>query len=185
MKSHATAASIRPDRRDGIITMKTLDWIYKLSRWTLGIIFIYAGFVKLLEPKTFAVLIEAYGILPEDLLMPVAIVLPALEVAGGIGLLCEIEGSLAGITGLLVLFIIILGYGIRMGLDVDCGCFGPDDPEAKAFHGLRDSLYRDLAMLAGIGFMYGWRRYRAIQPVKITFIIRKLDKKRRKKDAYF
>jgi uncharacterized membrane protein len=165
-------------------TMNALDWLYKLCRWGLGIIFIYAGCVKLLEPRTFAVLIEAYGIVPQGLLMPVAVVLPALEVAGGIGLLCEIEGSLAGITGLLVLFIVILGYGIRMGLDVDCGCFGPDDPEAKAFHGLRHSLHRDLAMLAGIGFMYAWRRYRAIQPVKIKFLIRKLDKKRRKEDAY-
>ena len=169
----------------GLVTaMNALDWLYKLARWGLGIIFIYAGSVKLVEPRTFAVLIEAYGILPQDLLMPAAVVLPALEVAGGIGLLCEIEGSLAGITGLLVLFIIILGYGIRMGLDVDCGCFGPDDPEAKAFHGLRDSLYRDLAMLAGILFMYGWRRYRAIQTVKITSIFRKLDKRRRKEDAY-
>jgi uncharacterized membrane protein len=169
----------------GLVTpMNAFDWIYKLSRWTLGIIFIYAGCVKLLEPRTFAVLIEAYGIVPQGLLMPVAVVLPALEVAGGIGLLCEIEGSLAAITGLLVLFIAILGYGIRMGLDVDCGCFGPDDPEAKAFHGLREFLYRDLAMLAGIGFMYGWRRCRTIQPVKITFIIRKLGKKRWKEDAY-
>jgi uncharacterized membrane protein YphA (DoxX/SURF4 family) len=169
----------------GLVTaMNALDWLYKLARWGLGIIFIYAASVKLLEPRTFAVLIEAYGIVPQDLLMPVAVVLPALEVAGGIGLLWEIEGSLAAITGLLVLFIAILGYGIRMGLDVDCGCFGPDDPEAKAFHGLRESLYRDLTLLAGIGFMYGWRRYRTIQPVKITFIIRKLGKKRRKEDAY-
>ena len=165
-------------------TMNAFDWLYRLCRWGLGIIFIYAGSVKLLEPETFAVLIEAYGIVPQGLLMPVAVVLPALEVAGGIGLLWEIEGSLVGITGLLVLFIIILGYGIRMGLDVDCGCFGPDDPEAKAFHGLRNSLYRDLAMMAGIGFIYGWRRYRAIQTVKITSIIRKLDKRRRKEDAY-
>jgi len=168
----------------GIITMKTVDWIYKLARWGLGIIFIYAGSVKLLEPKTFAVLIEAYGILPQDLLVPAAVILPALEIAGGIGLLGEIEGSLAVIAGLLVLFIAILGYGIWMGLDVDCGCFGPDDPEARAFHGLRESLYRDLAMLAGIGFMYGWRRCRAIQPVKIAFIIRKPSKKRRREDAY-
>jgi uncharacterized membrane protein YphA (DoxX/SURF4 family) len=160
------------------------DWLYRLCRWGLGIIFIYAGCIKLLEPKTFAVLIEAYGIVPQGLLMPLAVVLPALEVAGGIGLLCEIEGSLAVITGLLVLFIAILGYGIRMGLDVDCGCFGPDDPEAKAFHGLRESLYRDLTLLAGIGFMYGWRRYRAIQPVKIGLIVKKLTKKGRREDAY-
>lgn len=164
--------------------MKAVDWIYKLVRWCLGIIFIYAGSVKLLEPKTFAVLIEAYGIVPQGLLMPVAVLLPVLEVAGGVGLLGEIEGSLAVIAGLLVLFSAILGYGIRMGLDVDCGCFGPDDPEAKAFHGLRGSFYRDLAMLAGIGFMYGWRRCRAIQPVKIACIIRKLSKKRRQEDAY-
>jgi Methylamine utilisation protein MauE len=169
----------------GLVTpMNAFDWLYKLCRWGLGIVFIYAGCAKLLEPRTFAVLIEAYGILPQVLLMPAAVVLPALEVAGGIALLWEIEGSLAVIAGLLLLFVAILGYGIRLGLDVDCGCFGPDDPEAKAFRGLRESLYRDLAMLAGIGFMYGWRRYRTIQPVKITLMIRKLGKKRRKEDAY-
>jgi len=88
------------------------------------------------------------------------------------------------IGGLLVLFIAILGYGIWMGLDVDCGCFGPDDPEAEAFHGLRLPLYRDMLMLAGIAYIYGWRRYRAIKPVKITFLINKLWKKRRTKNAY-
>jgi len=160
------------------------DWIYKLSRWILGGVFIYAGSIKLLEPKTFAVLIEAYGIVPEGLEMSVAIVLPALEVAAGIGLLFDIEGSLAVIAGLLVLFIATLSFGIWMGLDVDCGCFGPDEPETEAFHGLRMSLYRDLVMLAGIAFIYGWRRYRAIKPLKITLIIKKRFKKRRTEDAY-
>ena len=164
--------------------MRFIDWIYKLSRWGLGGVFIYAGSIKLLEPKTFAVLIEAYGIVPESLLMPLSIVLPAIEVAAGIGLLFDIEGSLSVITGLLVLFIAILGYGIWMGLDVDCGCFGPEDPEAEAFHGLKVSLYRDLVMLAGIGFMYMWRRYRTIEPLKIMLLINKFYKKRRTEDAY-
>jgi uncharacterized membrane protein YphA (DoxX/SURF4 family) len=57
--------------------MKTMDWLYRLCRWTLGGIFIYAGSTKLLEPEIFAVLIEAYGIVPERLLMPVAIGLPS------------------------------------------------------------------------------------------------------------
>ena len=149
-------------------------WIYKLTRWLLGGVFIYAGSTKLLEPETFAVLIEAYGVLPEILLMPVAVALPALEVTAGIGLLFDIEGSLSVVAVLVGLFIVILGYGIWMGLDVDCGCFGPDDPEAEAFHGLRLSLYRDLVMLAGIAFIYGWRRYRAIKPLKITLLINKL-----------
>ena len=164
--------------------MEMMDWSYRLCRWTLGGVFIYAGGTKLVEPEIFAVLIEAYGIVPERLLMPVAIGLPLLEVIAGIGLLFDIRGSLALITGLLVLFIVVLGYGIWMGLDVDCGCFGPDDPEAEAFHGLRLSLYRDLSMMAGVFFIYGWRRYRAIRPVSVMVMVNQLFNKRRKEDAY-
>ncbi len=164
--------------------MKTMDRLYRLCRWTLGFIFIYAGGIKLLEPEIFAVLIEAYGIVPEGLLMPVAIGLPLLEVIAGSGLLFDIRGSLALITGLLLLFIVVLGYGIWMGLDVDCGCFGSEDPEAEAFHGLRLSLFRDLAMLAGVIFIYGWRHYRAIRPAGVMVITNHLLSKRRKEDAY-
>jgi len=164
--------------------MKTLDWTYKLCRWTLGIIFIYAGSTKLPEPEIFAVLIEAYGIVPEGLLMPVAIGLPMLEVIAGIGLMLDIRGSMPLITGLLVLFITILGYGIWMGLDVDCGCFDPGDPEAEAFHGLRLSLFRDLFMMAGVIFLYGWRQYRAISPPGTMIFLNKLLGKRRKQNAH-
>ena len=128
------------------MNIRMFDWIYNLSRWCIGIIFIYAGTVKLLEPKIFAVLIDAYGIVPENLLIPVAVTLPAVEIVAGLGLLFDIEKSLFIISGLLVLFIAILGYGIRMGLDVDCGCFGPEEPEAKAFHGLKDDS------LSGFGY---------------------------------
>lgn len=164
--------------------MKILDWSYPAIRWILGFVFIYSGSMKLLDPVTFAVLIEAYGLLPDGLLLPVAVILASLEVVAGVGLVLDIRGSLSVIAGLLALFIAILGYGIHMGLDVDCGCFGPDDPEAEAFHGLRPALYRDLAMLAGIAFLYGWRRYRAIRPIRATYLIHKLLKRRRTEDAY-
>jgi uncharacterized membrane protein YphA (DoxX/SURF4 family) len=161
-----------------------MDWIYRTLRWLLGAVFIYAGSSKLLEPELFAVLIEAYGLVPDRLLMPLAICLPALEVAAGIGILFDVRGSLTTIAGLLVLFMAILAYGIGMGLDVDCGCFGPEDPEAEAFHGLRISLYRDLAMLAGVIFIYGWRRYRAIEPAAIRNLLGKPSRKRSVEDAY-
>jgi rhodanese-related sulfurtransferase/uncharacterized membrane protein YphA (DoxX/SURF4 family) len=147
------------------------DGCYKLIRWILGAVFIYAGSIKLLDPVAFGIMIEAYGVIPDRLILPAAILVAAMEVAAGIGLLFDIEGSLAAIAGLLSLFVAILSYGLWIGLDVDCGCFGPDDPEAEAFHGLRSSLYRDLVMLAGIAFLYGWRRYRGLKPVKITSII--------------
>ena len=159
-------------------------WIYILTRWILGGVFIYAGSTKLMAPRVFTVLIEAYGVVPESLLMPVAVGLPFLEVIAGFGLLFDIRGSLALITGLLVLFMVVLGYGIWMGLDVDCGCFGPEDPEAEAFHGLRLSLFRDLVMTAGVFFIYGWRRYRSIRPAGVTVIVKQLFSKKEKEDAY-
>jgi len=164
--------------------ISVFDSMYRLCRWGLGGLFIYAGSVKLLEPKTFAALIEAYGIVPEDLLLPVAIFLPALEVVAGIGLFFDVEGSFSVVAGLMGLFIAILSYGIWMGLDVDCGCFGPDDPEADAFHGLIQALYRDLIMLMGIVLMYVWRRYRAIKPVRMRLLMNKLTKRKGTQDAF-
>jgi len=144
--------------------MKAADLVYRLCCWTLGIVFVYAGVSKLITPKIFAVLIDAYGIVPDIMLMPVAVFLPALEVASGIGILFNIKGSLTIILGQVVLFLLILGYGIHMGLDIDCGCFGPEEPEALAFHGLRTAFNRDLILLAGICFAFGWRRFRGIRP---------------------
>ncbi|WP_022668103.1 MauE/DoxX family redox-associated membrane protein [Desulfospira joergensenii] len=148
--------------------MKIVDWAYRVCCWILGVVFIYAGTTKLFSPRVFAVLIEAYGIVPDVLLMPVAVFLPALEVAAGIGILFDVKGSLAAISGLVVMFLLILGYGIHMGLDVDCGCFGPEDPEALAFHGLRSAFNRDLGLMAGVVFAYAWRRYRGIAPKSLT-----------------
>jgi len=130
----------------------------------LAIVFIYAGATKFMDPLVFAVLIEAYGIVPEELIYPVAVFLPLLEVLAGALIIFDIRGSLTVICGLTILFMIILGYGIHMGLDVDCGCFGPEDPESKAFHGLRQAFVRDSVMLMDILFVYIWRRYRCIRP---------------------
>jgi len=148
-------------------------WLYRLLRWSLGGIFIYSGIAKLIAPITFAVLIDAYGLVPEVLLMPVAVIVPLLEVLAGVGLLVDLRGSLAVIAGLLLLFVAILGFGIHMGLDVDCGCFGPEDPEAKAYHGLGAALYRDIAMLAAVAFIYWWRSHSRIEPIRIETLMGK------------
>lgn len=144
--------------------MATLEWSYRLIRWILGVVFIYTGSTKLMDPSVFGVLIEAYGIVPESLVPLLAVTLPLLEMTAGIGLVFDIKGGLAMITGLLVLFIAVIGYGIHIGLDVDCGCFGPEDPEAKSFHGLKTAIYRDLLMLTGTCFAFGWRKFQGICP---------------------
>ena len=132
----------------------------------------YAGIVKLVDPDSFAVIIDAYGLVPENWVIPLAVGLPAFEVLAAGGLLFEVRGSLALISGLLLLFMGILGYGIWMGLDIDCGCFGPDDPEAEAFSGLRQALFKDFVMLAGILYLYFWRLKQSFKPVGIGSWIR-------------
>ena len=142
-------------------------------------VFLWSGISKLFAPESFAVIIGAYGIIPDNWNLPVAILLPALEVILAMGLLLDIRGSLTGITGLLVLFMTILAYGIQMGLDVDCGCFGPEDPEAAAFHDLRPALYRDFGVMACIICLYVWRSIHHKNPVGLSHFF-KFYLKRRK-----
>ena len=145
--------------------------LYRLIRILLGGIFLWSGFVKLLEPAYFAVIIEAFGLIPESWVMPVAVGLPALEVIAAIGLLLDIQGSLAVIAGMLALFMVVLAYGIWLGLDIDCGCFGPEDPEPGIYHSLRPALFRDVVMMAGIIFLYVWRYSRSVKPVRFLELI--------------
>jgi uncharacterized membrane protein YphA (DoxX/SURF4 family) len=147
-------------------------WPYRLVRIVLAGIFLWSGIAKLMDPKSFAVIIEAFGLIPESWVMPVAVFLPVLEVVAALGLLLDVEGSLATVSGLLVVFMAILGYGVWMGLDVDCGCFGPEDPEAKAYHGLRPALYRDIVMMGGVLYLYFCRLRRSFMPVRLRVLFK-------------
>ena len=132
-------------------------WPYRGVRTILSAIFLWAGVVKILDPDSFAIILEAFNLLPNAWIMPVTVGLPALEILAAIGLLFDVRGSLTTVAGLLLLFLAILSYGIWLGLDIDCGCFGPGDPEGEAYKGLRPALYRDVAMLLGVVYLYVWR----------------------------
>jgi uncharacterized membrane protein YphA (DoxX/SURF4 family) len=140
-------------------------WVYHIVRIVIAAVFLWSGLTKISDPIRFAVVIDAYGLIPETWVLPVAFGLPVLELLAGIGLLMQVTGSLTLTSGLLLLFMAVLSYGIILGLDVDCGCFGPGDPEAEAFHGLRAALYRDSLIMAGIVYLYAWRYRHAGKPM--------------------
>ncbi len=135
-----------------------LMWVDRLCRWGIGLIFLSAAVPKLFDIKGFAAVIEAYGMLPEPLLVPIAVVLPMVEIAFAVGLLRNRFHSKIGTAILLLFFIAVLSYAISLGLDIDCGCFGPEDPESRAFHGLRTALVRDIAMLLPLAYSFWWHR---------------------------
>ena len=64
-----------------------LTWLYHFLRLALACIFIYAGVIKLLDPRAFAHAIAQYDLVPEGLLPLVAVGLPALELLAGLGLI--------------------------------------------------------------------------------------------------
>jgi hypothetical protein len=133
---------------------------YRMIRVGLAVLFIFGGGIKLLTPKAFAATISVYGLVPEPLLPFVAIGLPLVEVLAGIGLLFDIRGSLTAISGLLGLFVFVLWYGILKDIDVDCGCFGPEELASQGK--LWNAFYRDLILIGlVVPFLYVSRWMRA------------------------
>ena len=150
------------------------DWIYRIMRVVYVVLFLYAGMNKLMNPQAFATVIDAFGLVPDPLIMPIALALPILEIVAAVGLLFDMRGSLVLVTGLLVFFMAVVSYGIWMGLDIDCGCFGPGDLEGDAYRGLRPALYRNLILAAGLAYLYTWRFVRAVKPVRLELLLNKI-----------
>lgn len=137
-------------------------YLLRLSRWGLALIFLYAGIPKLISWYDFALIVNSYAILPESLAIPAAIFIAALEVVAAIALLCGRVEGLSAIAGLLLLFIGVLSYALWLGLDIDCGCFGPEDPEHRAFSGIRTALFRDFLLCMPVLYLF-WYRSQSIK----------------------
>lgn len=134
-------------------------WLYRIVRIALSAVFLYGGIIKLFAPKAFAATISTYNIVPEMLLPVVAIGLPLIETIAGLVLLSGRTWGLHIITGLLAMFVFVLGYGILTDLDVDCGCFGSEELDKRA--GLRVAFYRDLVLIGLVVpylYIYRWIR---------------------------
>lgn len=136
-------------------------WLSRAVRAALAVAFLAAGTLKLADVHAFALTIKAFAILPPATVAPVAVALPVLEILGGLLLLCNAPAGIFLIGGLLLLFIGIVANAIRQGLAIDCGCYGPGDPEGEVYHSLWPTLWRDLMMLAGLLYCLAWRRSRA------------------------
>jgi len=140
-----------------ILTSKLL---YRVLGIILGIVFIYAGAMKLPDPLTFASTIDGYGLVSWSLSKLLARVLPIVEIVTGLALIFNIRGALGMIVAQLLVFMAVLSYGIYMGLDADCGCFGPGESGNEYSGGLWPTLIRDAFMLGACLLMY-WQRWAA------------------------
>jgi hypothetical protein len=109
-----------------------------------------------MDPKAFARLLSTYDLVPDPFLPVVAVGLPLLETLAAIGLAFDIKGCLAVISGLLVLFVVVLWYGVLNDFAIDCGCFGPG--KIAEGESLRQAVFRDLGLIGVAAFLYFMRR---------------------------
>lgn len=98
-------------------------WVFHILRLFIGGLFLYTGATKLADIAGFGKAIAAYGILPAGLVSCAAVGLPALEVGAGFGTLLNRRWGILASLAMLVLFTGVLGYGVAIGLEIDCGCF--------------------------------------------------------------
>jgi putative oxidoreductase len=117
-----------------------------LFRWLLGVIFAYAGLIKIADPLGFAHALYNYHLLPSWLINPLAICLPWAEVMVGVSLLAGvmIPGGALVMSGMLAIFAAAIGINLIRGLDVACGCFSTS---AGAEHITWLYVVRDLLFL--------------------------------------
>jgi putative oxidoreductase len=122
-------------------------------RVVLGVILLYAGIAKSIDTQSFADAIYAFRILPSVLINPMAITLPILEITLGCMLIAGRAErlTLLAVSLLLAVFSLVLGQALIRGLNIDCGCFGP---EKGSLFGSVFSLSRDAVMFAGSILLY-------------------------------
>ena len=92
----------------------------------VGLVFVYAGWVKILSPQAFADSIATFQLLPSRLINLLASGLPPFELIVGGWLVSGWKTRIAGFCGLLAcgIFMAALISAMIRGLPVECGCFG-------------------------------------------------------------
>jgi len=116
-------------------------------RLILGGYFLYASIHKIVQPGEFAKQVYGYDLLPGEVINGFAMFLPWLEAVAG-GLLIAgafTRGAGLAIAGMLVVFLVAVGYNVSLGKEFDCGCFQTAE-EGKVSDPI-DILFRDAALL--------------------------------------
>ena len=128
----------------------------RLFYWPLSLLFLYSGTVKSLQFSRFAQSVGDFGLVWDGLVKPVALFVCVTEICLAYFLWHQrAVGAL--VTALLLAgFIGVLAYGIAMGLDIECGCFGPRH---------RLSLQSQLSVDVGL-FIWCWLAYRVGRKIK-------------------
>ncbi|MDO5083823.1 DoxX family protein [Arachnia propionica] len=102
------------------------DWVGLIARIIPGIVFVWAGAVKIVDMEGFRANILAYQLVGWDVAHILSIVLPVVEIAAGLLLLGGLftRWAAAAIFVMLLMFMGGIAWVWSQGINIDCGCFG-------------------------------------------------------------
>ena len=135
----------------------------EVSRWIVGVLFIFSGFIKLNDPLGFSFKLEEYfspSVLNLEFLAPFALVIAILlvifELVLGIMLLIGYLPKFTTWALLLmtVFFTFLTFYSAYFNKVTDCGCFGDAIPLTPW-----QSFYKDIFLLILILILFFNRKY--------------------------
>jgi uncharacterized membrane protein YphA (DoxX/SURF4 family) len=139
---------------------RTVAWLAVPARWYLGALFVGACLHKIADPRSFAIDVATYDILPLALVNVTAIVLPWIELAAGSMLLAGWRTRAAAllVLGMMLVFVAALMIALARGLDMSCGCFASQGADEDPISRL--TVLRDLGWLALAGLVFACDRGR-------------------------
>jgi uncharacterized membrane protein YphA (DoxX/SURF4 family) len=101
-------------------------WAQAILSTGLGAVFLTSSVPKLRRPRSFAVTVLAYDVLPRRVAKLYALALPPVEFLLALMLLLGLctRAAGAGASLLTISFLIGVGANVARGRDLNCGCFG-------------------------------------------------------------
>jgi uncharacterized membrane protein YphA (DoxX/SURF4 family) len=142
-----------------MIKMKSHNLLLWISRFFVGGLFIFSGFIKANDPVGFSYkLVEYFQVfgMPflNPLAVPLSIIICILEIVLGVFI---ILGTLVSFTTftlliLIIFFTFLTGYSALTGAVSDCGCFGDAIKLTPT-----QSFIKDLILLAFVSLLFFYR----------------------------
>lgn len=144
-----------------------MKYLVLLLRWVVGLLFIFSGLVKTIDPIGFSIKLEEYFSpavfdipLLEAYALPLATFFVIFEIILGFTLILGIfrKFTLWSLLGLIVFFTFLTFYSAYFNKVTDCGCFGDALPLTPW-----ESFTKDVVLLVLILIIWIGRKY--IRPI--------------------
>lgn len=140
-----------------------MNFLYQMARIIVGFLFIFSGFVKLVDPLGFSYKLEEYfgpGVFELEFLVPIALPLAVFivifELLLGVSLLLGFARKFTrwSLLLMIVFFTFLTFYSAYFNKVTDCGCFGDAIPLNPW-----QSFYKDIILLVLILFIFSYKKY--------------------------